>query len=633
MKTVRVPEGMAGSFVKAEELVSRYFRERTDDPERGTIEIFGERYVLVRAASLSVEFFSLVGDLYGPGREVESADFARNILFDLAHAIGKSDAKNFHGKMKTDDPIERLSAGPIHFAHAGWAFVDILPESNTSADEHFCMVYDHPYSFESDAWLRAGRKAAFPVCIMNAGYSSGWCQESFGLKLVSSEVLCRAKGDDHCRFIMATPERIEAAVERYVQHKPHLASRVRGYQIPDFFARKRTEEDLRRRFAEEMAERELVEKKLRQTHKLEAVGRLAGGIAHDFNNLMAIVMTRSAMLQRRVKSDASMRRELEQISEAAERAAALTQQLLAFSRAQVLRRELLDPNEIVENLGRLLQPLIGEDIEIELKLDRTVGLIEADRGQIEQVITNLLVNARDAMPTGGALVVETARIDFDAASTPPDVEPGRHVRLSVTDNGKGMDEETLSRIFEPFFTTKEDGKGTGLGLATAYGIIKQSGGSIAVSSRPGEGARFDVYLPRTEGEVSAALGRPWPATASGHETVLLVEDNDDVRAAVRDLLREEGYQVLDARDAADALRFAADGRTRIHLLLTDVVMPKMGGRALAARVTDLRPDVKIVFMSGYTPDMNLRQATNAEFIMKPFRPEQLVRKIRDALDR
>ena len=311
LRTVRVPVGMEGPFLRAEELVSRYFRERHDDPERGTIEIFGERYVLVRAASLSVEFFTLVRELYGPGREGESADFARNILFDLAHAIGKSDAQNFHTKMKLEDPIERLSAGPVHFSHSGWAFVDIFPESNPTVGPDFKLIFDHPYSFESDAWVRAGRKADFPVCIMNAGYSSGWCEKSFGLVLVASEMLCRAKGDAHCRFIMAPPDRIEAHVERYLQEKPHLVTGKHSYQIPDFFARKRIEEDLRRRFAEEMAEREAAEKKLRHTHKLEAVGRLAGGIAHDFNNLMAIVITRSAMITRKLKPGDPIRRELE----------------------------------------------------------------------------------------------------------------------------------------------------------------------------------------------------------------------------------------------------------------------------------------------------------------------------------
>lgn len=233
-------------FAQAEAVVSKYFRERKADSSQGTIEIFGERYLLVRGAALSVEFFSLVKELFGKGRESEAEDFARNMLFDLAHAIGKSDARNFHVKMGLSDPIERLSAGPVHFSHTGWAFVKVLPQSRPSPDNDYYLIYDHPQSFEADTWIQSGLEPIFPVCIMNSGYSSGWCQESFGVPLVSTEILCRAKGDPYCRFIMAPPDRVEAHVECYMKETPDFAQRMKSHTIPDFFSRKRLEEDLRR---------------------------------------------------------------------------------------------------------------------------------------------------------------------------------------------------------------------------------------------------------------------------------------------------------------------------------------------------------------------------------------------------
>ena len=245
LKTVRVPAEIEPIFAAAEEAVSRFFRSRKDDPEHGTIEILGERYILVRAASLSVEFFGLVEQLFGPGRENAADQFARNILFDLAHALGKSDARSFHGKMNLESPLAKLSAGPVIFSHTGWAFVDILPESRPLPNDDYYLIFDHPYSCESDAWLRAGKTRDFPVCIMNAGWSSGWCEQSFGVQVVSVEVMCRAKGDETCRFIMAPPKRIERYARAFDAARAGAPRAGGAYEIPDFFARKRAEEELR----------------------------------------------------------------------------------------------------------------------------------------------------------------------------------------------------------------------------------------------------------------------------------------------------------------------------------------------------------------------------------------------------
>ena len=661
LRTVVVPPEMRDLFRRAEDVVSQFFRDRRDTPERGAIEIFGERYVLVRAASLSVEFFGLARNLYGVGREAEADAFARNLLFDLAHAIGRSDAHNFHAKMHLEDPIARLSAGPVHFAYTGWARVDILPDSTPVPGPDYVLVYEHAYTFESDAWLRAGETRDFPVCIMNAGYSSGWCEASFDLRLVATEILCRAKGDPCCRFVMAPPERIEEHVARYVG-TPREGVPASRYEIPDLFARKRIEEELRRahdelevrvmertaeltaaneRLRAEMEERARVETRLRQANKLEAIGRLAGGIAHDFNNLLAIMMTRAALLTNnlrvRLPPDDASWEELGQIQDSIARATKLTRQLLTLGRPQVLQPETLDLNAVVAELGRTVLPLVGESVELVTHLADHLDPILADRGQIDQIVINLVVNARDAMPRGGTLTLCTEQLALTApfAIDTGELLPGRYVVLSVDDTGTGMDEETLARAFDPFFTTKPDGKGTGLGLSTVYGIVRHAGGGIRVETAPGRGTRFSTYFPVVGRSTPPGPAVEEPPPARGTETLLLVEDRDELRRALEDVLRACGYTVLTARSGADALEIVSRKEQVLDLLVTDIVMPRMGGGELASRVLALRPGTKIIFMSGYAPEgalVETRAAMGRAFIAKPFRPEELVSRVRELLD-
>lgn len=650
LKTARVPPELEETFLETEDAVRRIFSETVLDPTRGFIEIAGERYILVRAASLSVEFFTLVEKLYGHGREAEARDFTRNILFDLAHAIGKSDARNLHQKLGLDDPVSRLSAGPIHFSHTGWAFVDIDPSSAPVPGPSFTLLYDHPYSFESDAWSRANKVVDFPVCIMNAGYSSGWCEESFGLPLVASEVLCRAKQDHCCRFIMAPPDEIEARVEEYIADKPNLAARIRGYQIPDFFSRKNIEEELRsardeleqrvidrtldlrlanERLRREMESRERIQTQLQNTQRLESLGRLAGGIAHDFNNLLGVVIGYSSIMQRRVSPDEPMHNMLVEVTEAAQLAAQLTRQLLTFSRAQVVDKARVDLNEVVVTMTKMLRGFLGDDIRLRHLLASTPAVVEADRSQIEQLLLNLTVNAREAMPEGGSLKIETRVVE-------PVDSSGATVHLVVADTGTGMDAATRSRIFEPFFTTKQGGEGTGLGLSTVYGIVTQSGGTISVDSEPNLGSEFHIVLPRAEGELDATPGQHndlQSLTRSRGETILLVEDRIGFRALMANLLGDTGYKVLVAHDTDDALRIAEQHPTKIHALVTDVVMPRLNGRELAQRVRQMRPDIRLLFMSGHDDaESDADTAEDVGFLHKPFTPEDLERELRRLLD-
>jgi PAS domain S-box-containing protein len=389
----------------------------------------------------------------------------------------------------------------------------------------------------------------------------------------------------------------------------------------------------------DITDRKQLEEQFRQAQKMEAVGRLAGGIAHDFNNLLMVIQGYADLLTDRIASTDPLRRNAEQIQTAAQRATALTQQLLAFSRKQMLAPKILGVHSVVADMEKILRRLIGEDIELRVSSAPDLWLVRADRSQIEQVIMNLAVNARDAMPGGGRLTIETANVELDGsfAHSPTVLAPGKYVMLAVTDNGSGMDSKTQAHIFEPFFTTKEKGKGTGLGLATVYGIVKQSGGYIWVYSEPGRGTTFKIYLPRVQG-AGAVTGKDGQGKLSeslrGNEVVLLVEDETGVRELAREYLELSGYMVLEARDGYVALELASMHQGPIHLLMTDVVMPGIGGRELAQRLVKIRPDTKVLYMSGYTDQAVVHQGIlegEAVLLQKPFSMATLASKLREIL--
>lgn len=388
----------------------------------------------------------------------------------------------------------------------------------------------------------------------------------------------------------------------------------------------------------DITERRRLEEQYRQAQKMEAVGRLAGGVAHDFNNLLTAITGYSELLLARLGEEDPLRRYVEEVKKAGDRAASLTRQLLTFSRQQVLELRVLDLNSVVANVDKMLRRVIGEDIELVTILVPDLGPVKADPGQLEQVILNLAVNSRDAMPQGGKLTIVTSNVELAEASSHRhgELSPGKYVVLAVSDSGCGMDSETQAHIFEPFFTTKGEGKGTGLGLAMVYGIVKQSGGSVWVYSEVGRGTTFKVYLPQVNEKVTAQVSRPpQPVLTRGWETILLVEDEEPVRSLVRSVLEAGGYVVLEARHGEDALVVAEMHKGPIQLLVTDVVMPEMSGPELAEHLAPFHREMKVLYMSGYTEGSIQHHGLLAPvtaYLPKPFTPETLARKVREVLN-
>ena len=389
--------------------------------------------------------------------------------------------------------------------------------------------------------------------------------------------------------------------------------------------------------ATDITGRKALEQQFQQAQKMEAVGRLAGGVAHDFNNLLTAIMGYGELMRAKILKDDPLYGHLENILTAGERAAALTQQLLTFSRQKIVHPQVIDLNRVVLDLEPMLRRLIGEDLELEVLMDQRPGAVKADPGQLGQIIMNLVVNARDAMSQGGRLTLKTAPVDFTVGchSRFGLMPAGAYVSLVVQDTGAGMDEATQTHAFEPFFTTKEPGKGTGLGLSTVYGIVKQSGGYLDLESSPGAGSTFTIYLPRLEAIVAPPQARiPITASFRGEETVLLVEDEEVLRGLLAKFLRLYGYTVLEARHGGEALLLCERHPGSIHVMVTDVVMPQMSGRELADRLTPLRPEMKVIYMSGYTEDTLVQHGVadlSMVFLQKPFKPIELARRVHAVL--
>ncbi len=670
LRTVSVPDAIAPLFLRAQDYVRRYFADRLEEPEQSRITISGERYVLVRAASMSVEFFDMVTSLYADRGADEAANVARNLLYDLAHSLGRADAHAFAARMGLTDPIERLSAGPIHFAYAGWAFVRILPESRPVPSDDYYLSYDHPFSFEADAWTRAGRRADFPVCIMSAGYSSGWCSESFGLTLEAAEVECAARGDPQCRFVMAPPRRLEEHLERYLQQhrgadRGHRSAGGTPVPVPEFFQRKRMEEALRaanerleQRVAErtaelerankalraEMIERELAEEerrkvqvKLLHAQKLESLGVLSGGVAHDFNNLLVGILGNAGLALQELPDDSPIRQTIRDIESSALRAAELTRQLLAYAGKGQFIIQPVRVAQLVEEMGNLLGSAVHKAARLAFAFGDAVPLVDADPIQLRQVVMNLVTNAAEAIGVGSGTitvrtgVMEAGREYLADAQLGPGLAEGRYVFLEVEDDGHGMHPATLARIFDPFFTTKFTGRG--LGLAAVLGIVRAHRGAIKVTSAPGRGTRVRVLLPPAAAQAEApALPVQEPETDGRGGTVLIVDDEETVRRVAQRILEAAGFTVRTAGGGIEAMRSLREAPGAVDLVLLDMTMPDMSGAQTLTELHRIRPGIRVVLSSGYTQeesgDLDDRVAA---FIQKPYRPADLVAAIRRAL--
>jgi two-component system cell cycle sensor histidine kinase/response regulator CckA len=477
LDTVSVPEQFEPIFQKAQDYVRRYFAEKREEPSKGKIEIFGQRYILIRAASMSVDFFDTIKDMFKDFGDEKASEIARSLLFDVAHAIGKMDAKNFHQKMGVQDPIEKLSAGPIHFSHTGWAFVDIFPQSRPTPDENYYLIYDHPFSFEANAWEKSGKKSNFCVCAMNAGYSSGWCEESFGIPLVASEIMCRAKSDSTCRFIMAHPSKIKQYLQEYLQSHPDISSNATLYRIGGFFQERKQAEQRQVQLLEQLenANQELKNFAYIVSHDLKAPLR-------GIKTLVEWITTDYAD-----KLDDNGKEQMNLLTNRVDQMHNLIDGILQYSRIGRIEEE-----KVAMNLNKLVTEVIGmiaPPENITITIENELPTIECGHTRIMQVFQNLLSNAVKYMDKPQGLIKVGC------------VEENGFWEFYVADNGPGIEEKYFEKIFQLFQTLapRDESESTGIGLTIIKKIVEMYGGKTWVQSKLDSGSTFFFTLPKTLG--------------------------------------------------------------------------------------------------------------------------------------
>jgi len=617
--TVQVPDELRPQFDIAQQTVHEYFRGLKMDPTQGTIEINDQRYVLVRASALSKDFLETVQSLYADRGGSEALSIGKNFLFDIAHVIGMNDARNFHEKMNLTDPVAKLSAGTVHFAYSGWAFVDILPESNPSPDEDFFLLYNHPYSFEADSWMRAGKQTTTPVCIMNAGYSSGWCQESFNLPLTAVEVSCTAKGDEHCTFIMASPQKIQEHLEKF--HAGKRYKKAAAYEVPTFFDRKRVEEEMQR--ARIMAE---------ETSKSKS--DFIANISHELRTPLGVILGFTGLLQG-TGLTAVQKDYVEAVSSSGNSLMAIINDLLDLSKIDagkfIIEKMPFSITELLHSVEMMFRAKAGQkQIEFCCTVSPVIDfLVEGDPMRLTQILINLIGNAVKFTEQGGV---------YASCMLKKEEEDHVEIEFVVRDTGIGIDQNKAPSIFERFSqgdtdTTRKYG-GTGLGLAITKQLIELQGGGISFISEAGKGTEFRFRIPYVRSNFNKNTAVPVEAADDIHfgsiKKILVVEDNQMNQKLASVILEEKGFEVEVAENGEQAMNCLKEHS--FDMILMDIQMPVMDGYQCAGMLrNELNIITPIIAMTAHAlpgeKEKCIRAGMN-DYITKPYKATDLLKKIR-----
>ena len=615
--TVNVPEQMKPLFDVAQHTVSDYFTDLKMQPHRGTIEIGDQRYILVRASAMSKDFLDTIQNLYADRGETEATSIGKNFLFDIAHTLGINDAKNFHAKMKLTEPIAKLSAGPVHFAFTGWAFVDILPESNPSPDDNFYLIYNHPYSFEADSWIKAGRKSDFAVCIMSAGYSSGWCEESFGIPLTAVEVKCTAKGDDNCTFIMSPPHMIQQHLDAFHLHNENKPGKQEHYEIPTFFERKKIEEELQRSrtLAEESA---------------QAKEDFVANMSHELRTPLNSILGFTGLLEK-TNTDASQREYIDAIRNSGKSLLSIINDVLDLSKLDAGRFAIEDIPFMISDVLHSVKNMFSEKakdkgLAFAVKPDPALSyLVYGDAPRLTQILINLVGNA--------IKFTESGSINLDCTIESTD-EESANVLFRIADTGIGIPSEKLAVVFDRF--TQADTNisrhfgGTGLGLAISKQLIELMGGNIKVKSNPDTGTEFSFSLSFTKATGIPIHQHPLVEVElenSANKTILIVEDNLLNQKLTGIILKNNGFNFLMAANGLEAIKILE--KHTPDLILMDIQMPVMDGYEATCYIRDeMHINIPIVAITAHALAGEKEKCIEKgidDYLPKPFSEDDLLK--------